>query len=287
MINKKSILTKVAKGVAFGDVSNASVRNILTEISKTIFGGITEQEMFDTMEQEFKWECPYTGRDLKSSIISKDGSYATDHIYPQNREWCGLNVKGNLIIVDREANNAKKGLDLDTFMEEDSDFWSKLGVDRTTRMARLKKIKDFQQKCKYDSEKIRAIVSPLLNERYEAIKVEQEKCIAQTLKALENSGLYTKVNSASISQESRESVGHLKLPELVFVPSNEEQFKNELIKSKKARFVLTYNTGHVKETYWKADSFDVSSNLRGNIQSKPFWRRKESEGLVKVEAFIE
>ena len=43
------LLTKVAKGVAFGDVSNQAVRNILTELSKKLYGGITEQEMYDTI----------------------------------------------------------------------------------------------------------------------------------------------------------------------------------------------------------------------------------------------
>ena len=104
---KNNLLTKVAKGVAFGDVSNQAVRNILTELSKKLYGGITEQEMYDTMENEFGWKCPYTGRDLKASVLAKDGTYATDHIYPQNRIDCGLNVKGNLIIVDRKANAEK------------------------------------------------------------------------------------------------------------------------------------------------------------------------------------
>ena len=37
------VMTKVAKGVAYGDVSNQSVRNILTEISKSMSGRFTEQ----------------------------------------------------------------------------------------------------------------------------------------------------------------------------------------------------------------------------------------------------
>ena len=77
------------------------------------------------------------------------------------------------------------------------------------------------------------------------------------------------------------------LPELIFVPSNEEQFKLALLKSKKARFVLTYDSGHVKESFWNAESFDVTSNLRGNIQSRPFWRNKNKEGLVKVEVVVD
>ena len=34
-------LTKVAKGIAFGDVSNNAVRNILTQISKELYDDFT------------------------------------------------------------------------------------------------------------------------------------------------------------------------------------------------------------------------------------------------------
>jgi hypothetical protein len=61
-----SRLTKVAKGIAYGDVSNIAVRNILTEISKSINGNFTEQEMYDTLDF-FDWKCPYTGKDLRPS----------------------------------------------------------------------------------------------------------------------------------------------------------------------------------------------------------------------------
>ena len=101
-----SRLTKVAKGIAYGDVSNIAVRNILTEISKSINGNFTEQEMYDTLDF-FDWKCPYTGKDLRPLIENDLGGYATDHVYPQNKEWCGLNVKGNLIIVDKEANKVR------------------------------------------------------------------------------------------------------------------------------------------------------------------------------------
>ena len=55
------LLTKVATGVAFGDVSNQAIRNILTEISKSIGGKFTDQDMKDTLDY-FDWKCPYTGK---------------------------------------------------------------------------------------------------------------------------------------------------------------------------------------------------------------------------------
>ena len=43
------LLTKVASGVAYGDVSNQAIRNILTEISKCVGGKFTEHEMEETL----------------------------------------------------------------------------------------------------------------------------------------------------------------------------------------------------------------------------------------------
>ena len=36
-------ITKVAKGIAYGDVSNISIRNILTVISRQMFNKITDK----------------------------------------------------------------------------------------------------------------------------------------------------------------------------------------------------------------------------------------------------
>ena len=277
-----SILTKVAKGVAFGDVSNQSIRNILTEISKSIGGRFTEQEMYDTLDF-FDWKCPYTGKDLRPLIEGNLGGYATDHIYPQNKEWCGLNVKGNLIIVDRAANDKKHNKDVETFLLNDQEVLGNL--DEQTRKARLEKIKEFQKLCGYDPEQIRSIVSPLMQARYDEVRTEQEMYISDALDALEAINIYA-VSAPIPSVTTSKGNRHRALPDIIFYPSDEEQFKNELLRTKKAHFVLTYQSGVIKTSPWMADRFDITSNLRANIQSKPFWRKKTQEGLLKVEVYI-
>lgn len=285
------LLTKVAKGVAFGDVSNQAVRNILTEISKTLYGGITEQEMNDTMELEFGWICPYTGRDLKASVLAKDGTYVTDHIYPQNRDGCGLNVKGNLILVDKRANSEKGKMDVKKFLETDSPYWSELGADKITRMARLKKIQDFQKKCGYNPDQIRTVVSPILKAYYDAVRATQENVINQSLSELKKANVVTHLTTAAVTTISASSTTtpkkSSKLPELIFYPGDEAQFKADLLRRKKAHFVLTYSSGKTVISPWSAASFDSDSSLRKNIQSRPFWRSKNKEGLVKVEVFVD
>ena len=282
------LLTKVSKGVAFGDVSNQAVRNLLTEISKSLRGVFTEQEMEDTLNA-FDWKCPYTGRDLRKSLEDGDGSYATDHIYPQNREWCGLNVKGNLVIVDKQANLAKRDQDIESFLLTDTKVLTDVDEQGLSRAERLQKIQDFQKACGYDPEKVRKVVSPLLKSRYDNVRAEQEKCIDDALTLLDGVGIHplskpvTPVSAATPSTPAKAR----KTTPLFFHPADEKLFKDELLKSRKAHFVLTYDSGAVKQTSWDASDFKGSSNLRGNIQSKTFWRNRNKEGLIKVEAFID
>jgi hypothetical protein len=289
MKEKKNFLTKVAKGVAFGDVSNQAVRNILTELSKRLYGGITEQEMEDTLDA-FGWKCPYTGRDLTRSILDGDGSCVTDHIEPQNKEHCGLNVKGNLIIVDKKANAAKRDQSVEDFLLKDTKVLS--GVDEKTRQERLDKIKQFQMDCGYYPDKIRSTISPLMKKKYDEIRLEQEKCISDTLEELKKVQIYALAIKPEPSSGAAEAATTKKSPKrtttnLIFHPAAEHEFKEKLLESKKARFVLTYDSGAIKTTPWDARNFEESSNLRGNIQSKTFWRNGHKEGLVKVEVFID
>lgn len=295
-----NLLTKVASGVAYGDVSNQAIRNILTEISKNINGKFTEQEMVDTLEY-FDWKCPYTGRDLRESIEKGDGSYATDHIYPQNRVWCGLNVIGNLVIVDKRANSKKGKKDVKSFLEEDSDYWRELGVDKATRLERLEKIIRFQEDYGYDPENIREKISSPLFDRYEELRREQEKCIEEMMEILKEAGIKTIERKLTPKEEASDeeekdivitasAKAKAKRPkhstELIFFPSDETEFKKLLLDSKSGHFILTYDDGKVMRTNWNASKLKESSDLRGNIESKTFWRNKNKEGLLKVEVFV-
>ena len=299
-----NLLTKVASGVAYGDVSNQAIRNILTEISKNINGKFTELEMEETMEY-FDWKCPYTGRDLRESIKNRDGSYATDHIYPQNRTWCGLNVKGNLVIVDKKVNAKKHQKDVKTFLEEDSDYWNDLEVDKATRLERLEKIREFQKDCGYNPELIRDNISSLLFARYEGLRREQEKCIGEMTEILKAVGIKaidrkptpeveteveavtSKADTAAKPKSPAKTKKRKLTTELIFNPADEAEFKRRLLASKSSHFILTYDDGKVMRSNWKAANFTESSDLRRNIESRVFWRNRSKEGLLRVEAFVD
>ena len=192
MAKKKSaradLVTHVVRGITFGDTSNSSVRNILTEISKCIYGRVTNDMMHDTLDS-FGGRCPYTGIDLRPLVDGKLGGYAVDHIYPQNKEWCGLNVKGNLIVVDKAANDAKNDQDVETFLLTDTKVLTDIDVLGRTRKERLDAIKAFQDKHNYDPDLVRAVVRPMMEDRYERVRQEQEECIRDVLAKLKDEGI--------------------------------------------------------------------------------------------------
>ena len=205
--DRLDLLTKVATGVAFGDTSNSAVRNILTEISKELYGRITNDKMHETMEF-FEWKCPYTGADMH--VLIEKGDYATDHIYPQNQDWCGLNVQGNLVLVDKRANNAKKGLDVETFLRTDTLVLHDIDNGKT-RQERLDKIRAFQTKFCYDPERICKVVHPLMEKRYKQVREEQEAYIRDVMAKLEAEGIkpleYKSAEEKTSKARSGESLG--------------------------------------------------------------------------------
>ena len=168
------------------DVANISVRNILTMLS-TYRGEITAAQMDDT-NKFFNYECPYTGKDLSVAIANRlagipDSSIAIDHIVPQNREQCGLNVYGNLVWVDSKANGRKGGKDYKEFLLNDTIIAS--SATPAEIQARIDKIEAFQKHTGYDAKGIQAIVSPMLIKHYDdmlSIQVNMAAKIAKDAK---------------------------------------------------------------------------------------------------------
>lgn len=74
--------------------------------------------------------------------------------------------------------------------------------------------------------------------------------------------------------------------ELIFYPADEEVFKTELLKIKNAHFILTYDTGATKVVRWKVHKFNSASSLRGNIETKNWWREEKKKGLIKVQTYL-
>lgn len=186
MLKTSSLLSKAAKGIQLGDVSNTAVRNILTLLSVEIAGKVTQDDIREA-EEFFDWKCPYTGKDLKDILCDTAQNHASvqlDHLVPINKEYCGLNIKGNLVWVDRAANSAKGSKSVDEFLLTDTKVLGDLDINE--RKARLDKIHAFQKKCGYDPKHIKDVISPLLKKFYEDIQIRQTSFAEELLSHLKD-----------------------------------------------------------------------------------------------------
>lgn len=70
--------------------------------------------------------------------------------------------------------------------------------------------------------------------------------------------------------------------DIIFMPSDERVFKQELLKNKKAKRTWIYKNGKEEVEYWDAQRMTSDSNLRGNICSTNKWRNRDKNGIIKV-----
>jgi hypothetical protein len=67
-------------------------------------------------------------------------------------------------------------------------------------------------------------------------------------------------------------------------PPRATDFKHQLLKFKRAEITIHYGDGRTETRQWNASGFSESSNVFGNLRSRPEFRRGEwqSRGIVKV-----
>ena len=89
----------------------------------------------------------------------------------------------------------------------------------------------------------------------------------------------TAVEQNPIMRKGRTTKESLKLE---FIPSDENAFKQQLIRFKRAKRTWFYADGRKVEDEWDASNFKPESNLRGNIYSNNKVRMREETGLEKI-----
>lgn len=166
------------------DVANIAVRNILTMLS-IYKGEITAIEMDET-NKFFNYTCPYTGKDISKAIANRlsgipDSSIAIDHIVPQNRDFCGLNIYGNLVWTDSAANSRKGGKNYKQFLLTDRTIASTSTPAEI--QARIDKIEAFQRYSGYASLDVAKTIVPLLQQYYKDVQSLQVHTAAKIAKA--------------------------------------------------------------------------------------------------------
>ena len=73
-----------------------------------------------------------------------------------------------------------------------------------------------------------------------------------------------------------------------FDPGPADKFKRELLRTKTAEMTIHYQDGHTVQKIWNAPNFQESSNLLGNLRSRPEFRQGEWQrsGIASVDLKI-
>ena len=83
---------------------------------------------------------------------------------------------------------------------------------------------------------------------------------------------------------TRTSRGQPRSLPISLVPSDPVTFKQELLRSRVAEIVTTFSDGRIETRIWRAANFSSSSNVIGNLRSRPNFRagQWEARGIAKV-----
>lgn len=111
----------------------------------------------------------------------------------------------------------------------------------------------------------------------------------RTAKLLSLYNLYSeptlKSNLSEIKYEKLEiEVNKQQIDEFIleFIPADERIFKQKLLQAKKANRTWFYSNGKIVKDIWDASSFNIKSNLKGNIYSNNKVRQRKEIGLTKL-----
>jgi hypothetical protein len=159
------------------DVANVAVRNILGEVSLSLFDDVNNEYLKKAAEF-FHYKCPYTGDDIKDEILRWDLSNLNmDHIIPLNRDNVGLNVRGNTVLVRKKANSSKSSKSYIEFLIK---YGKENGIDDDIIEERIKRIEEFQTEFGFNYDLISDIIKTDVQEFYAKV-IENQKTLARKI----------------------------------------------------------------------------------------------------------
>ena len=234
-----------------GDASNVFVRVILSDAG-ALLGGLSDEEWDRTLGW-FDGRCAYTGEELAQ------GQMDQDHAVPMNRAHCGLHLYGNVVPATRDANRRKAGKHYRDFVEDpdrlecieafvrESGYWDKVSV-----------FGDLQHYCEAQYRSIDALC-----------RVNRQYLENLTREALED-GAETEPGSPEPPSPSRSSAEILPIR---LDPPSTQAFREALLRVGQAWIVESHRDGRRIVRRWDAANMSASSNVIGNLRSRPRYRK--------------
>ena len=234
-----------------GDAANTFVRVILSDAG-TMLGGLKDDEWKKTLDW-FGGRCAYTDETLV------DGHVDRDHAIPMNRTHCGLHLYGNLLPATRDANRRKAGKHYRDFVEDperleriesfvrESGYWERVSV-----------FGDLQRYCEAQYRSIDALCR--VNRNY------LDSLLPEDLEG----GAGSDPEPPDPSPLLRRGPGTLPI---ALDPPSPEAFRDALLVARRAWIVEVHRDGRRIVQPWEARNISMSSNVIGNLRSRPRYRK--------------
>ena len=234
-----------------GDAANVFVRVILSDAGARL-GGLKETEWNET----FKWfggRCAYTGDALV------DGRMERDHAIPMNRTHCGLHLYGNVLPATKEANRQKADKHYRDFVEDpdrlqriesfvrESGYWERVSVFGELQRYCEAQYRSIDALCRVNRNYLDSLLPEDLDDGPESDP--------------EPSGFIP----------GNPAIGDT-LP-ITLDPPTAEAFKDALLRKREARIIEIHRDGRTIARRWDARNMSESSNVVGNLRSRPRYRR--------------
>ena len=232
-----------------GDAANAYVRMVLSEVGRLI-GGITGEQWSQTREF-FGGCCAYTGEPLL------DDEVVREHAVPINRRHCGVHAYGNVLPSTKAANEAKSGMNFREYMATVSGADQRLArIEAFLRQSgyedRIGLFGDLRRYCEQQYRQIVALGE--VNKRYLRSFIEEPPA-----------SLAEEVNDSEAGMIEA-MVGE---PLSICLDPAEPEFKKKLLSKREAWVTTHYSDGRVASKRWDASRITASSNVMGNLRSRP------------------
>lgn len=232
-----------------GDAANVFVRVILSDAGQRL-GGLTEAEWRQTLAW-FEGRCAYTGEVLPDGLMDRD------HAIPMNRSHCGLHLYGNVLPATKNANRQKADKHYRAFVEAPD---------------RLERIESFIRESRY-WERV-SVFGDL--ERYCKAQYRSIDALCRVNRQYLDSLMPDDVDGRPGSEPAPESPPVVRragetLP-ITLDPPAVAAFKDALLRKGEARILEIHRDGRTIERRWNATNMSESSNVLGNLRSRPRYR---------------
>ena len=239
-----------------GDAANAFVRCILSQAG-TRLGGLSEVEWSRTLNW-FDGQCAYTGVKLAKNELERD------HAIPMNRTHCGLHLFGNVLPATKSANRRKAGKHYHDFLEDCPERLDRIEefVRESKYHERVAELGDLGRYCRAQYRMITGLCD--VNENHLSSLLPEE------LEETDPSGL--------IRTDAPKDMDEPDTLPIEFEPAG-DSFRKLLLQQGEAWITEFYRNGAKKRLHWDAKNMSETSNVIGNLRSRPRYREGSWERL--------